>query len=285
MSSYPTSQPFTQPYGSYQQTYAHYPSQTHYPSANYSQVPQQTPSFVYSAAQPPQTPQSSSDDVPPSPDPLNMTPEIASKTLQRFISAQVKDEGFDAAEPNALRQLELEVVAFVEELHRRAHEYANLANRTSPMGADVLLAWEDYGMDTEHIGLLSKEIKEHHKSQVPPLQLIPASQESPLPKMLSSEDEGSQPTVPATLRTIPHYYPPLPPKHTYLRTPPSPPKRQALPSLEKRLKNASLVQESLRNLMLSTEETIGPDDGELLGAIVNWEATRPNRKRWRIGSH
>jgi len=39
------------------------------------------------------------------------------------------------------------------------------------------------------------------------------------------------------------------------------------------LKNASLVQESLQHLLLATEDVVGPDDGEILGAIVNWEAT------------
>ena len=129
--------------------------------------------------------------------------------------------------------------------------------------------------------------------------LLPASPERPPSELLSSDDEGATPVVPSTLRTIPHFYPALPPKHTYLRTPvsisndlhvfhdlhptkPSPPKKQALPSLEKKLKNASLVQESLKNLLLATEVTSGPDDGELLGAIVNWEASGQPRKRWKL---
>jgi len=51
------------------------------------------------------------------------------------------------------------------------------------------------------------------------LTLLPAGRKSPLPKLLSSDDEGSPPTIPSTLRSIPHFYPNLPPKHTYLRTP------------------------------------------------------------------
>lgn len=42
---------------------------------------------------------------------------------------------------------------------------------------------------------------------------------SPSPDLLSSDDEGAPRVRPVTLRTIPHYIPPLPPKHTYLRTP------------------------------------------------------------------
>ena len=51
------------------------------------------------------------------------------------------------------------------------------------------------------------------------LSLLPAGRKSPPPKLLSSDDEGSPPTVPSTLRSIPHFHPNLPPKHTYLRTP------------------------------------------------------------------
>jgi hypothetical protein len=52
-----------------------------------------------------------------------------------------------------------------------------------------------------------------------PVSLLPAGRKSPPPKLLSSDDEGSPPTIPSTLRSIPHFYPSLPPKHTYLRTP------------------------------------------------------------------
>ena len=49
--------------------------------------------------------------------------------------------------------------------------------------------------------------------------LLPSGRKSPPPKLLSSDDESSPPTIPSTLRSIPHFYPNLPPKHTYLRTP------------------------------------------------------------------
>jgi hypothetical protein len=54
---------------------------------------------------------------------------------------------------------------------------------------------------------------------VEPLSLLPTGRRSPPPKLLSSDDEGSPPTIPSSLRSIPHFYPNLPPKHTYLRTP------------------------------------------------------------------
>lgn len=105
--------------------------------------------------------------------------------------------------------------------------------------------------------------------------------------------------IPSTLRGLPSYLPSLPPKHTYLQTPvcliiylfsllsyrvlqASPPKKAALPSLEKKLKTAGLVQESLQNLLLATEDNSNQEDGELLGHIVNWEMGIHPRKRWRI---
>ena len=62
----------------------------------------------------------------------------------------------------------------------------------------------------------------------------------------------------------------------------SPLKKQALPSLEKKLKTAALVQGSLRNLLVATEDSSGQEDAELLGHIVNWEAVASPRKRWRF---
>lgn len=64
----------------------------------------------------------------------------------------------------------------------------------------------------------------------------------------------------------------------------SPPKKAALPSLEKKLKTAGLVQESLKNLLLATEDSTGQEDAELLGHIVNWETGLHPRKRWRVGT-
>ena len=64
----------------------------------------------------------------------------------------------------------------------------------------------------------------------------------------------------------------------------SPPKKAALPSLEKKLKTAALVQESLQNLLLATEDSMNQEDGELLGHIVNWEMNVQPRKRWKVGT-
>ncbi|KAI0307381.1 hypothetical protein B0F90DRAFT_1946323, partial [Multifurca ochricompacta] len=208
--------------------------------------------------------------------------------MNHFISAELKYEGFDAAEPSALSRLEVEVVNFIQDLHRKIHDYANLANRTAPLASDMFDITQEYGLETEDLRLTSELSKLRCRGAAvvvaEPVSLLPAGRRSSPPKLLPSDDESSPPALPSTLRSIPHFYPNLPPKHTYLRTPPSPPRKQALPSLEKKLKNASLVQESLQNLLLATEDVVGPDDGEILGAIVNWEATVHPRKRWKLSS-
>jgi len=109
----------------------------------------------------------------------------------------------------------------------------------------------------------------------------------PSPTLLPSDDEDDEEassSTPSTLRNLPPFLPALPPKHTYLQTPASPPRKAALPSLEKKLKTAALVQESLQNLLTATEETINQDDGELLGHLVNWDMGAQPRKRWKVGA-
>jgi transcription initiation factor TFIID subunit 8 len=49
--------------------------------------------------------------------------------------------------------------------------------------------------------------------------LLPAPSRSPSPELLPSDDEGTGAVIPLTLRTLPSYYPSLPPKHTFLTTP------------------------------------------------------------------
>ncbi|EPQ59583.1 hypothetical protein GLOTRDRAFT_119628 [Gloeophyllum trabeum ATCC 11539] len=284
----------------YSQSYGHYPSQAYqYTPAQY-QPPQYQPSAqgqygVYSQYTPQFAPSSPSKfKSSPQPDPLSppdlssISPKVASQATQRLISTQLKSAGFDAAESIALQRLEAEVVAFVSRIYEQAHEYANLANRAKPIAKDLLLAQEECGLEIAKLRQIARKTKKR-KSQgeegYEPIALEPAPPRSPSPELLPSDDETNPVLlVPATLRTLPYEnMPPLPPKHTYLRTPPSPPKKAAPSSLEKKLKNAGLVQESLKNLLLATEDTTGQEDGELLGHIVNWEAHIYPRKRWRVG--
>ncbi|CCM02808.1 uncharacterized protein FIBRA_04919 [Fibroporia radiculosa] len=220
-----------------------------------------------------------------------ITPELASVALRRFLSLELQYAGYDSVQSPAFRRLELEVAAcplafeVVECVYERAHEYANLANRTTPIATDLVLASEDYGLQTKDLHKLASKNKDRAQD-VAALTLFPSPSRSPSPDLLPSDDEET-PVIPPTLRSLPwseRHLPTLPPKHTYLRTPISPPKKAALPSLERKLKTAGLVQESLKNLLLATEDSPDQEDGEILGAIVNWESTIHPRKRWKLSS-
>lgn len=101
--AYPTQQSFNYP-----QAYGQYPNQQ-YTSVNY---PARAQSLVYSAFQAPfgrKDPASWIDALPPQ-ELSSVDPEVASKVLSRFISAELKYEGFDSAEPVASERLEVEVI-------------------------------------------------------------------------------------------------------------------------------------------------------------------------------
>jgi transcription initiation factor TFIID subunit 8 len=121
---------------------------------------------------------------PPPPDFASVTPQIASQTVQRLISSQLRDAGYEAAQPQALRRLEIEVAAcehailprsyslvsdplmrclVVELLYGRAHEYANLANRAGPIATDLLLASEGCGMQTRDLHKLGAKSSKKRK--------------------------------------------------------------------------------------------------------------------------
>jgi len=218
------------------------------------------------------------------PDLSSVTPQIASRAVQHLLASQLRRVGYDSAQPLALRRMELEVVAFVSRLYERAHEHANLANRSGPIATDLLLASAECGLQTKDLHKLGAKSKKRKRGTMRPLEpFLPPPSRSPSPELLLSDDDDDAPAViPLTLRALPPCFPALPPKHTYLRTPASPPQKAALPSLEKKLKTAGLVQESLRNLLLATEDNFGHEDGELLGHIVNWEASTYPRKRWKV---
>ena len=96
--------------------------------------------------------------------------------MHRFISAELKHEGFDAADPAALDRLEAEVVhcaslvlsrrlailtsldarLVIQDLHRKIHDYADLANRTAPLASDMFDISEECGLDTESLRLTSE---------------------------------------------------------------------------------------------------------------------------------
>ncbi len=111
----PTAQTYTQPYSTYPQAYSQYSTQQ-FPSVNYSS---QTQGVSYSAFQVPygrKDPTSWIDAL--SPQELSaVDPGTASTAMNRFISAELKFEGFDAAEPAVLSRLEAEVVHCGSHIH------------------------------------------------------------------------------------------------------------------------------------------------------------------------
>ena len=143
-------QPFAQPYSTYPQAYSQYLTQFVFTSVNYASQPQGT---VYPAFQVPygrKDPTCWIDAL--SPQELSVVnSEIAFRAMHRFISAELKHEGFDATEHAALGRLEAEVIhcallvllrlrailtpfdshLVIQDLHRKIHDYANLAIRTA----------------------------------------------------------------------------------------------------------------------------------------------------------
>jgi len=215
-----------------------------------------------------------------------ITLAVASKSVQRLISLELQRAGFDSAVQPAVQRLEVELVTFVQQLFQRTHEYANLANRAGAIASDMLLACEDFNLPPKD--LYKVKISTTKRKRAPttgPMTLLAPPSRAPSPELLASDDEDASSTIPTTLKSLPSYFPDLPPKHTYLQTPASPPKKAALPSLEKKLKTAALVQESLQSLLLATEDTMNQEDGELLGHIVNWEMSTQLRKRWKVGTN
>ncbi|KAJ7086653.1 hypothetical protein C8R44DRAFT_650475 [Mycena epipterygia] len=280
---------------------SYYPYQQVTPAATpsynpYSQYSAQAASYAqgyFPPYHPPPTPRVSPpppDLPPPPPDLSSITPHVASKAIERLIMSELRDAGFSAAQPQAMEQLERDVVAFIERLYERAHQYANLSNRSAAIATDLVLACEEFEMAPESlrptrakIVRKKKKRSKHCTGSIPPTPaLIPARSRSPSPARLPSDDESVLPSIPPTLRTLPSFFPALPPKHTYLRTPASPPKKAAIPSLEKKLETAGLVQKSLRSLMVATEDAKGQEEGELLGHIVNSEIGLHPRKRWKL---
>ncbi|KAK7470899.1 hypothetical protein VKT23_002315 [Stygiomarasmius scandens] len=242
---------------------------TYYP--NFSHSLDQTP------AEPPR---------PPSPPQPAVTPQVASQSIQRLVSSEFRDAGFEGAQPSALYRLEQEAVSFVQQLYQRAHAYANLSNRSAPIATDLLLAAEEFGLSLSELRSVKSKITKKRRKAIEPVrapELVAPESRSESPDLLASDDESVPQTAPSTLRTLPAHFPTLPPKHTYLQTPASPPKKAAIPSLDKKLKTASLVQDSLKNLLLATEDSTNQGDAELLGHIVNWETSVYPRKRWKYG--
>lgn len=155
-------------YGAFQSTYSSYGGQSQEPyTPLYSpQVPSTSYAFNDYQQQPPRLPSPPALDLP---DFSSVDAAVASQSLQRLISAQLRLEGFSSCESNAMRRLELEVItrepinnilprkpshrAFtvVTRLYERAHEYGNLANRAGPIPTDLLQVCYENGLSNKDL--------------------------------------------------------------------------------------------------------------------------------------
>ena len=61
----------------------------------------------------------------------------------------------------------LKTTPVVQQLYERAHEYANLANRSKPGVTDVLAASDDYNFEASEIYRLTKKSKKRKRSSRP----------------------------------------------------------------------------------------------------------------------
>ncbi|KAF8592541.1 hypothetical protein K439DRAFT_1323834 [Ramaria rubella] len=234
-----------------------------------------------------------------------VTASVASQSMRRLLSSGLRNAGFKKSDSAALSRLEKDVVSFMELLYRHAKEYATLSNRVVPTPNDLLAACEDRGMTATQLRMASKKKKRKrgmlgnraltllHVNVVKlallsNTRLVSPPPREPSPEILPSDDEDvplppSSTALPQTLQDLPEHLPSLPPKHTYLHTAPAAIKRSKLPSLDKKLDNATKVQQSLRSLVKATEDTAGKGDSELAGGVVNWVATaNSGRKRWKV---
>lgn len=92
----------SQSYGSYQAPYPNHPTQNQY-SAQFAAQSGQSPYPGYQPSSPAPEPISA-------PDIPAVTSEIGSQIIQRLISSELHQAGFDAAQPTAVLRLEQEVV-------------------------------------------------------------------------------------------------------------------------------------------------------------------------------
>lgn len=172
--------PYQQSYGTYQQPYPIVyatgsgppqllqPAVAHYPH-RFPPPPPAAPSTYQFHVQPPrQTSVAVAEIIP------DISPELASKEIQRLILAQLQTSEYDSIEPPALKRLEKEVVActrpfillvfeltsqraVIQNLYERAHQYANLANRAIPIAKDMLVACEERDLKTKDLRTVAAE--------------------------------------------------------------------------------------------------------------------------------
>ncbi|KAL1117226.1 hypothetical protein AAG570_004553 [Ranatra chinensis] len=129
------------------------------------------------------------------------------KALSMAVSSLLIEVGFDSAEHVALETLTEILQSFIAETGSSARSYCELAGRTEPLFADVILALVNGGFNVSGI-------EEHARR--PNKNVIPAPLASAQPKQLSILQAGTKRPHPSH---IPAHLPVFPDPHAYIRTP------------------------------------------------------------------
>ncbi|XP_039287168.1 transcription initiation factor TFIID subunit 8 [Nilaparvata lugens] len=129
------------------------------------------------------------------------------KLLVTSVSSLLLELGFDSAENGALETLTEMLQSFVTEVGNSSRACCELAGRTEPLVADVILALVNMGVDVSSI--------EAHAHR-PAHSTVPAPLPSNPLKQLSILQAGVKQSHPPH---IPTHLPPFPDPHAYIRTP------------------------------------------------------------------
>lgn len=136
-------------------------------------------------------------------------------------AALLTETGFDLATKSALETLAELIQSFIVELGRSSRAFTELACRTEPLGADVLLALTEMGYPAGYnlvLGLKEYALRTNRKSVGNPQV---ASMPKP-PAMLHTGDRKKKATAGLTgggVHVVPDHFPEFPDSHSYIRTP------------------------------------------------------------------
>jgi transcription initiation factor TFIID subunit 8 len=86
--------------------------------------------FPYHPPPPPRVATPPPDLPPPPPDLTSITPEVASKAIERLIMSELRDAGFSAAQPQAMERLERDVVACARHTSRSFVKLSHLSKQS-----------------------------------------------------------------------------------------------------------------------------------------------------------
>ncbi|KAK9873977.1 hypothetical protein WA026_002328 [Henosepilachna vigintioctopunctata] len=138
---------------------------------------------------------------------IDQQTNVYRKMLSAAICSICLGNGFDTIEKDALATLVELLQCFLSQLSLLSRNYCELAGRSEPLVADILLGFIDMGIDFSSFDDYIKSAKYPH---LPP---IIVQQPPKQPNMLTT---GVKQTLP---QYIPSYLPEFPVPHAYIRTP------------------------------------------------------------------